>query len=321
MKMQARLPTEFHYWEKGAIPLDWVNGFQTVAWRNQLRDWPRTLVQQEAGKYTGWNPGSVEVHGKTPTDFRQVWDFTRYIFVCEGSNPIPDPVPPSQVCSEPLVRDQWPLQSCNIFPPTISPWAQGRWTGWRTLKCIAQNQVERKKSDNMEQLLCYQDLDYAACCGGALLNTFWKQIWLITTRAGWLTVLWKYLLTTQWHLKRTDRRDAQNKKILKRIVKGSETKAINLSTVLQNNSMVLPVHEFRDRESAEKWVHKPLRKKKKNNKQKPPKTPTPPPWASIHHLLKQTRTSSVSQSEHAILTYCFATCLKKYQNTFSQISG
>lgn len=154
-KCRQGFPLNFITEEKGAIPLDWVNGFQTVVWRNQPRDWPRTLVQQEAGKYTGWNPGSVEVCGKTPTDFRQVWDFTRYIFVCEGSNPIPDPIPPSQGYSEPLVRDQWSLRSCNVFPPQPASEPREGKQVEGLYKCIAQNWAERKKSDNMEQLLCY----------------------------------------------------------------------------------------------------------------------------------------------------------------------
>lgn len=56
----------------------------------------------------------------------------------------------------------------------------------------------------------------------------------------------KSLLTTQWYLKRIDRRDAQNEEILKRIARGSETKAINLSTLLQNNPKTPSLYESKD---------------------------------------------------------------------------
>lgn len=61
----------------------------------------------------------------------------------------------------------------------------------------------------------------------------------------------KSLLTTQWYLKRIDRRDAQNEEILKRIARGSETKAINLSTLLQNNPKTRSLSESKDWGSAE----------------------------------------------------------------------
>lgn len=150
----------------------------------EIRVQPCTLVWQEAGKYIGWWC-SAEISGKSP-----VWDFIHCIFGCQGSNQAPDLVPASQVHLEPLVRAWWPLRSCNMFPNRLTThW----WAGRRTLhKHVTQNWAEREKSDNLEQLLCYWGLDYSACWEqGGTAESFWKQIYLITARAGWLTVLWK----------------------------------------------------------------------------------------------------------------------------------
>lgn len=86
--------------------------------------------------------------------------------------------------------------------------------------------------------------------GSSRLKAFENKITSSQQRLGDSLSCVKSLLTTQWHLKKIDRRDAQHKDILKGITKGNETQAINPSTLLQNNPMVLFLQESKDWESA-----------------------------------------------------------------------
>lgn len=85
---------------------------------------------------------------------------------------------------------------------------------------------QTEKSDNLEQLLFYSAWWGAA---GTLLKAFENKNTSSSQRLGDSLSCVKSLLTTQWHLKRTDRRDAQHRDILKGITKGNETQAINQS--------------------------------------------------------------------------------------------
>lgn len=132
-------------------------------------------------------------------------------------------------------------------------WAQARWAHWRTLhKLVSQNRVEIEKADNLEHFLSYYGLDCSAWVGdkGDTAEGLWKQKYSITARAWWLIVLWKVSFDNTMACKRLDGRDVQDKEILKAITKGNETKAINLSTLLQNNPMGLSLHKSKDWEST-----------------------------------------------------------------------
>lgn len=106
---------------------------------------------------------------------------------------------------------------------------------------------QTEKSDNLEQLLCDSAWWGAA---GTLLKAFENKNTSSLRGLGDSLSCVKSLLTTQWHVKRTDRRDAQHKDILKGVTKGNEIQAINPSTLLQNNPVVLSLQESKDWESA-----------------------------------------------------------------------
>lgn len=166
----------------------------------------------------GWNPGCDGVGGKTPTDFRQVWvspiAFLNVRAAAEYQSPLQPPRP---------VWVQWPLQSTNPVPSRLTRCCEQ--VGGLPIN-VSPKMGQTGKSDNLEQLLSYSAWWGAA---GTLLKAFENKNTSSLLRLGDSLSCVKSLLTTQWHLKGTDRRDARHRDTLKGITKGSETQAINQS--------------------------------------------------------------------------------------------
>ncbi|KAJ7398897.1 hypothetical protein BTVI_120614 [Pitangus sulphuratus] len=238
---QARIPTE--YQEQGEIALDSAKGFQTTAWGDH--DESLTSCSGRLGNTLGEILVVLKSVAKfpltsgrsrtSPTTFLDVRAATQYQILFQ---------PPRSVWSH-LSRIS---DHCRAATHSqASPQHAGKPGESEQVEGLSINvspkMEQTEKSDNLEQLLCYSAWWGA---GGTLLKAFENKNTSILGGLGDSLSCEKSLLTTQWHQKGIERRDAQHKDILKGVTKGNETKAISLSTLLQN----YPLHESKDWESA-----------------------------------------------------------------------